>query len=165
MSGGACCCGVLCSSRACAVPALSTSSAASGRCSRNPSRGLLRAAHSEVLLSPRCIGSSDRADCADAFFWPVSIDLCIVLLSHCDSSSTPPAHAFATSTVLGGLGALDDRILSLCLALPLLWENFTLVFTERYSAFLRPVHVAKRCVTLFLDVLLHVLHPGSHPAC
>ena len=25
------------------------------------------------------------------------------------------------------------------------------------------VHVAKRCVTLFLDVLLHVLHPGSHP--
>ena len=27
------------------------------------------------------------------------------------------------------------------------------------------VHVAKRCVTLFLDVLLHVLHLGSHPAC
>ena len=38
--------------------------------------------------------------------------------------------------------------------------TFTLVFIERYSAFLRPVHVAKRCVTLFLDVLLHLLHLG-----
>ena len=38
--------------------------------------------------------------------------------------------------------------------------NFTLLFIERFSAFLRPVHVAKRCVTLFLDVLLHVLHLG-----
>ena len=34
MPGGACYCGVLCSSRACAVLAASTSSAASGRCSR-----------------------------------------------------------------------------------------------------------------------------------
>ena len=38
--------------------------------------------------------------------------------------------------------------------------TFTLVFIERCSAFLRPVHVAKRCVTLFLDVLLRVLHLG-----
>ena len=62
-------------------------------------------------------------------------------------------------SVLRGLGALDDRILSLCLGLPLLWE-LHLFFIERYGAFLRPVHVAKRCVTLFLDVLLHVLHLG-----
>ena len=61
--------GASCSSRACAVPAASTTHAASGRRSRNPSRGLLveglvllRAAHSELLLSPRCVGSSDRAD-------------------------------------------------------------------------------------------------------
>ena len=38
--------------------------------------------------------------------------------------------------------------------------NFTLVFIERCSAFLRPVHVTKRCATLFRDVLLHVLHLG-----
>ena len=61
--------------------------------------------------------------------------------------------------MLRGLGALDDRILSLCLGLPYC-GNFTLVFIERCSAFLRPVHVAKRCVTLFRDVLLHVLHLG-----
>ena len=47
----------------------------------------------------------------------------------------------------------------LCLVFPYC-GNFTLVFIERYSAFLRPVHVAKRCVTVFLDVLLHVLHLG-----
>ena len=42
--------GVLCSSRACAVPAASTSSAASGRCSRvSPPRGLV-----EGLLLPSC---------------------------------------------------------------------------------------------------------------
>ena len=101
MSGGACCCGVLCSSsRACAVPATSTSSAASGRCSRiPPPRGLV-----EGLLLPE---SSLRAA-------PVA-SLRLLLL--------------------------DDRDLS-----PV-------------------VHVAKRYVTLFLDVLLHVLHLGSHPAC
>ena len=38
--------------------------------------------------------------------------------------------------------------------------NFTLVFIERRSAILRTVHVAKMCVNLFFDVLLHVLHLG-----
>ena len=81
-------------------PAASTSSAASGRCSRiPPPRGLV-----EGLLLPE---SSLRAA-------PVA-SLRLLLL--------------------------DDRDLS-----PV-------------------VHVAKRCVTLFLDVLLHVLHLGSHPAC
>ena len=61
--------------------------------------------------------------------------------------------------MLRGLGALDDRILSLCLGLTY-FGNFTLVFIDRYSAILRPVHVAKRCVTLFLEELLHVLHLG-----
>ena len=81
-------------------PAASTSSAASGRCSRiPPPRGLV-----EGLLLPE---SSLRAA-------PVA-SLRLLLL--------------------------DDRDLSLF------------------------CHVAKRCVTLFLDVLLHVLHLGSHPAC
>ena len=81
-------------------PAASTSSAASGRCSRMSfPRGLV-----EGLLLPE---SSLRAA-------PVA-SLRLLLL--------------------------DDRDLSLF------------------------CHVAKRCVTLFLDVLLHVLHLGSHPAC
>ena len=48
----------------------------------------------------------------------------------------------------------------LCVSVFRYCGNFTLVFIERCSAFLRPVHVAKRCATLFLDVLLHVLHLG-----
>ena len=48
----------------------------------------------------------------------------------------------------------------LCVSVFRYCGNFTLVFVERYSAFLRPVHFAKRCVTLFLDVQLHVLHLG-----
>ena len=55
MSGGACFCGVLCSSRACAVPAASTSSAASGRCSRlSPPRGLVEGLLLPELLLPSC---------------------------------------------------------------------------------------------------------------
>ena len=47
-----------------------------------------------------------------------------------------------------GLGALCVSVFRCC-------GNSTLVFIERCSDFLRPVHVAKRCVTLFIDVLLH----------
>ena len=56
--------------------------------------------------------------------------------------------------VLGMIGFL------LCVLLFPYCGNFTLVFIERYSALLRPVHVARWCDTLFLDVLLHVLHLG-----
>ena len=49
------CCGVVCSSRACAVPAASTSSAASGRCSRMSfPRGLVEGLLLPGLLTPSC---------------------------------------------------------------------------------------------------------------
>ena len=69
---------------------------------------LLRAAHSELLLSPRCIGSSDRADCADAFFWPVSIDLCIILSSHCGLFVHPSSARLHYRGSMPSLGLLHS---------------------------------------------------------
>ena len=79
MSGGACYCGVLCSSRACAVPAASTSSAASGRCSRiPPPRGLVEGLLLPGLLTPSC---SCRFTATLGSDWEVLDDLVLIVLS------------------------------------------------------------------------------------
>ena len=138
MSGGACYCGVLCSSRACAVPAASTSSAASGRCSRlSPPRGLVEGLLLPELLTPSC---------------------------SCRVTATlrPPFQRTLSTAWLGCVcQLLDDWMPSqLSRAFDVMsshGKNFTLLFIEWLCVFLHLVHVAMRCVTLFLDVQLHVL--------
>ena len=80
MSGGACNCGFLCSSRACAVTAASTSSAASGGAREFPLReALWKSLLLPGLLTPSC---SCRFTATLESDWEVLDDLVLSLFCH-----------------------------------------------------------------------------------
>ena len=80
------------------------------------------------------------------------------------AASTSSAASCRCSRILPPRGLVEGLLLpeSLLRAAPVASLRLLLLDDRDLSPV---VHVAKRCVTLFLDVLLHVLHLGSHPAC
>ena len=116
-----------------------------------------------ALLDADMLELIDRSAC---LVEPVVVESCapppVLVLS--PAASTSSAASGRCSRILPPRGLVEGLLLpeSSLRAAPVASLRLLLLDDRDLSPF---VHVAKRCVTLFLDVLLHVLHLGSHPAC
>ena len=134
--------GVLCSSRACAVPAANTSSAASGRCSRmSPPRGLV-----EGVLLPSCSLRTAPVASLRLFVHPSSARLQLrglgvtacTWVTVCFLSSVVHLTSCSRTKKTSPCSSSSDTV------------PFSTLFT-----------LQRDVLPCFFDVLLHVLHLGS----
>ena len=115
-----------------------------------------------ALLDADMLELIDRSAC---LVEPVVVESCapsVLVLSQ--QQARPAPRPVAARECPFPRGLVEDLLLpeSSLRAAPIASLRLLLLDDRDLSLF---CHVAKRFVTLFLDVLLHVLHLGSHPAC